>query len=601
MLLAGGAWGVVLLLLVFTVVRLELEQGWSLQRGSILLFLVAVIVGIGGTGFAFNALQRLRRATRELQRSERTFQGILMIAADAIISVDEDQRIVHYNHGAEAMFGYSADEMLGEPLERLLPDRYRTAHDRHVRTFGSGPTAARRMGERRQIFGLRRGGKEFPAEASISKLEVDGVRLFNVVLRDITQRLRAEASARFLARAGNDLNATLDYEETLIAACHAAVPYLCDCAVIDILEPGGEVRRLTSVHDDPGRTRVLRAMAGRMPAATNWPFPAARLLEGGVGSDRGPIPPVPDGTDHDLQLAVEALGVVATISLPLRARNRVFGVLTLVSTDPHRICGDDEVALAHSMAEQVAGAIDNAVLYRDERRASQMRDELLGIVSHDLRNPLSAISMCARVLAEHEPTTIAERAEVAGAILESAAAMQRLIQDLLDAATIESGHLRITADVGPIHPVLRGVHAMMSEAATERGITLVFETEPSLPEVLLDTLRMEQVLANLVGNAIKFTERGGRVIVRSAAHAGGLRIDVEDTGMGIPPESLPHIFDRFWHARRSSRTAGTGLGLAIARGIVLAHGGTLTVRSALGAGSTFTILLPAAGRAEPTG
>ncbi|MBL8960697.1 MAG: PAS domain S-box protein [Gemmatimonadetes bacterium] len=590
-----------LLLLVVTVVRLELEQGWNLQRGSIALFLGAVVVGIGGTGFAFNALQRLRRATSELQRSERTFQGILLIAADAIISVDEEQRIVHYNHGAEAMFGYPADVMLGQPLERLLPDRHRVAHARHVQSFGSGADVARRMGERRQIFGLKRDGTEFPAEASISKLEVDGVRLYNVVLRDITTRLRAEESARFLARAGNDLNATLDYEETLIAACHAAVPYLCDCAVIDILEGSGEVRRLTSVHDDPGRTRVLRALAGRLPAATDWPFPVASVLAGATGGVRRGVPEAPAGVDPAIRAAVDALGVVATITMPLRARGRVYGAISLVSTDRHRVCGDDEVALAHSMADQVSGAIDNAALYRDERRASQMRDELLGIVSHDLRNPLSAISMCARVLAEHEPATPTARAEVAGAILESVAAMQRLIQDLLDAATIESGHLRITTEVVSIDSVIRGVRTMMSEPAAERGIALTFDTAAGLPTVELDALRMEQVLANLVGNAIKFTERDGRVTVRSSVAPGGLRIEVEDTGMGIPTESLPHIFDRFWHARRASRTAGTGLGLAIARGIVLAHGGTLSVRSEVGVGSTFSIFLPASSSGQTQG
>ncbi|MBK8249770.1 MAG: PAS domain S-box protein [Gemmatimonadetes bacterium] len=588
-----------LLLLVVTVVQLELEQGWSLQRGSIVLFVVAVLMGIGGTGFAFNSLQRLRRTTRDLQRSERTFQGILMIAADAIISVDEDQRIVHYNHGAEAMFGYSADAMVGQPLERLLPERFRGSHRRHVHAFGAGADVARRMGERRQIFGLRQDGSEFPAEASISKLEVDGVRLFNVVLRDITVRLRAEESARFLARASNDLNATLDYEESLVAACHAAVPYLCDCAVIDILESGGEVRRLTSVHDDPMKTRALRVLAGRQPTVSDWPFPVASVLGGAAGGARRGIPTAASDVSTPIRAAVESLGVVANITMPLRARGRVFGAMSLVSTDPRRACGDDEVALAHSLADQVSGAIDNAALYRDERRASQMRDELLGIVSHDLRNPLSAISMCARVLAEHEPATTAGRSEVAGAILDSVAAMQRLIQDLLDTATIESGHLRITAEMASIDSVLRGVRTMMSESAAEQGIVLTFDTAPDLPTVELDALRMEQVLANLVGNAIKFTERDGRVTVRSARAPGGLSIEVEDTGMGIPSESLPHIFDRFWHARRASRTAGTGLGLAIARGIVLAHGGTLAVRSEVGVGSTFSIFLPAATEPVP--
>jgi PAS domain S-box-containing protein len=593
LLLAGVAWAAVLLLLILTIVRLELEKGWSLQRGSVALVVVAAIVAIGGTGAAFSALQRLRSTTRDLQRSERTFQGILQIAADAIISIDAEQRIVHYNHGAEVMFGYPADAMIGELLERLLPERFRGAHGRHVHGFGGGAEMARRMGERRQIFGLRRDGTEFPAEASISKLEVDGIRLYNVVLRDITGRVRAEESARFLARAGNDLNVSLDYEGTLIAACHASVPFLCDCAVLHIFEPGGVVRRLTSVHDDPGRTRILQSLAGRQAAATDWPFPVLAVSqERRVELQRGVAEAAPD-VDAAEREAVHALGIATMITMPLEARNRVFGVVTLISTDARRPCGEDEVALAGSVGEQIAAAIDNAILYRDERRASEMRDELLGVVSHDLRNPLSAIRMCARVLAEHEPATAEERAGVAGAILESADAMQHLIQDLLDTATIESGHLRIMTDVAALDDVLRAIRTMMTDAASENGVDLVIEAGADLPHVAMDTLRIQQVLGNLVANAVKFTERGGRVTVSAKAVPGGLRIDVTDTGIGIPAESLPNIFDRFWHARRSSRTAGTGLGLAIAKGIVQAHGGTLGVQSTVGVGSTFSVFLPA--------
>jgi signal transduction histidine kinase len=289
----------------------------------------------------------------------------------------------------------------------------------------------------------------------------------------------------------------------------------------------------------------------------------------------------------------------AFASLPLRARDRVFGVLTLIATDPARAWAEDDLDLARNVAERVAIAIDNAILYRDSRRASQARDEILGVVSHDLRNPLSAIAMCARVLAEHAPDDAAERAELARGILDASALMHRLIQDLLDVATIESGHLRVDREDADAAAVARQAVSMVAEPAAERGILL----ETNVPEQVpcsLDALRIEQVLANLLGNAVKFTDRGGRVTLDVSAVAGGCRFVVSDTGIGIPADALPHIFDRYWHSRRAGRKAGSGLGLAIAKGIVDAHGGAFEVSSTVGVGTRITFHVPHAnGAGDP--
>lgn len=290
---------------------------------------------------------------------------------------------------------------------------------------------------------------------------------------------------------------------------------------------------------------------------------------------------------------LEALGIQATLTIPLVARDRVLGALTLISTDPSRQFDDGESALADDLAHRAAFAIENARLYQAAQQASQARDEILGVVSHDLRNPLSAISMCARVLLESPPAAAEDRRELADAILESTHLMQRLIQDLLDVSTIESGHLKIQTRREVLGPIVDAALTMVREGADERGLSLVRDLAPNLPDVQVDAMRLEQVLANLVGNAVKFTERGGSVTVRAEASGEMVRVAVIDTGVGIPPEHLPHIFDRYWHARRQSRTVGTGLGLAIARGIVEAHGGSISVESALGGGTTFLFTLPA--------
>lgn len=562
---------------------------------SAMAFLAAVIALAGAWALA-RELKHRHEVEDELRASRAKFEGILSIAGDAIITVDEQQRILHFNHGASRLFGYEESEAIGTPLSRLLPPRFRDVHQRHLMNFAAGPDVARRMGERRAIFGLRRDGTEFPAEAAISRLELPGQRFFTVVLRDVSERLRAEGNQQFLARTGGVLATTLDYESTLRSVVHIAIPHLADCCVLDLVDQHGFVRTIASVHEEPELTKRLRALEGRRAdAPANWPFPVADAIAEersfmqqtlASGWER-------EGAGNDSRVEdVAALGVRSYITIPLVARDRVLGALTLISTDPGRRYDEVSAALAEDMAIPSAFAIENAWLYQSAQQASTARDEILGVVSHDLRNPLSAISMCARVLLESPPDASEERHELAGAILESTHLMQRLIQDLLDVSTIESGHLQVHPRRESLGPLVDAVMQMVRESADDRGIALERDVSAALPAVFVDAMRVEQVLANLMGNAVKFTERGGHVRVHADVDGSFLRVMVCDSGIGIPPEHLPHLFDRYWHARRQSRTAGTGLGLAIARGIVEAHGGVLEVESTMGVGSTFTLTLP---------
>lgn len=569
--------------------------GGALRGVAFALAFVAAAVALAGAWALAVELTRRHDVEDELRASRAKFEGILAIAVDAIITVDEQQRILHFNHGAERLFGYAGSEAIGTPLSRLLPARFRDAHDRHLTDFSTGQEVARRMGERRSIFGLRRDGTEFPAEASISRLELPGRRFFTVVLRDISERLRAEGNQRFLARTGGILATTLDYESTLRSVVHVAIPHLADCCVLDLVDQQGFVRTIASVHEDPEQTRRLRTFERRHADVPNWPFPVADAIAQGRRIVRAELAPgwERDGVGLDARVnEVAALGVHAYMTVPLIARDRVLGTLTFISTDPGRRYDEVDAALAEEMAIPSAFAIENAWLYQSAQQASRARDEILGVVSHDLRNPLSAISMCARVLLESPPEAADARRDLADAILESTHLMQRLIQDLLDVSTIESGHLQVHPRRESLGPLVDAVMQMVRGAAEERGIALERELSPALPAVYVDAMRVEQVLANLLGNAVKFTERGGGVRVTAEVDGSLVRVLVSDSGVGIPAEHLPHIFDRYWHARRQSRTAGTGLGLAIARGIVEAHGGTLVVESTLGVGSTFILTLP---------
>lgn len=590
--------------------RALLVAGAAIVAGAAAAFFAAtrgaswappVIIGLGLAGvlallIASRSIARDEAESRalldQLRASEQQAAGITSLAIDSIITIDEQQRIVVFNHGAESTFGWNATEVIGQPLSMLLPQRLHSIHARHIQNFGAGAEVARRMGQRQAIVGLRRDGTEFPAEASISRLDLPSRRLFTVVLRDITERQQQLQDERFLAGAGVTLGASLDYESTLVSAVHLPVPHLADCCVLDLANDDRTTRRIASVHDDPDRTRALRALEHRQAVPGDWPLPVERVLSTrDVVTREAGRDDLAGGPEDDRRDLVASLGVTSITSLPLIAGGRLTGVLSLIQTDRQRPADPDRVRVAESVCKLIALAIENARLYQTAQRATTARDEILGAVSHDLRNPLAAISLCAHALKEG---TTENRDEITDAIVESARMMNRMIQDLLDVATIDSGHLRIDPSEEQIDELLDRVLEMTRSAAGEREIVLKETLPSSLPPVMVDSTRFIQVLANLVGNAVKFTEPGGSVTITAQSRADEVVIAVQDTGIGIPKNHLPHIFDRHWHARRSARTLGTGLGLAIARGIVEAHGGRIWVDSTEGLGSTFSFTVPIA-------
>jgi signal transduction histidine kinase len=228
-------------------------------------------------------------------------------------------------------------------------------------------------------------------------------------------------------------------------------------------------------------------------------------------------------------------------------------------------------------------------MYDEARQAIDAREEVLKIVSHDLRNPLNTISMSAGLMLEvdlpHD-----QRVKQLSMIKRAGERMNRLIQDLLDVAKLEAGRLGIDPKPTEIAPIVNEAVDMLRPIAAEKSIRLDLVVADGLPTITADAGRVLQVLSNLVGNAVKFTPAGGRVTIRAERVAGSVRFCVADTGPGIPPAQLPQIFGRFWQADRSDRR-GIGLGLAIAKGIVEAHGGRIWVESRVAEGTSLYFTL----------
>lgn len=528
------------------------------------------------------------KAEHALRESEARFSGILGIAADAIISVDQEQHIVHFNQGAEQIFGYQAKEIIGRHLALLLPTRYRAVHDQHIERFARSPEGARRMGERREIFGLRADGTEFPAEASISKLVAPDGILFTVVLRDITDRKRADEDERFMADSTRAMAQSLDFEDAVQSAANLVVPRLADAAIVDLVTPSDDLRRIPGTRQKQSLTPALTALAAAS-ITRDSPSPVVDAL-------RRRRPELVARIDDDwleaneepaAAAAFRALGARSLLIVPLVVGEEIFGALTLIAIDPAREYTPDRVALAMKFAAAAAVTIENAQLYAAAQRANRARDEVLSIVSHDLRNPLSAIAMCARSLDETPPEDPVARRALVATIRESAAWTNRLIQDLVDVASLEQGRLSLRADATDPSQLVRQARHMFEVEATNHGIELVEDLPESLPTVNADGERIVQVFGNLLRNAIKFTPNGGRITIAARASDSSVVFSVRDSGPGIRAENQARVFDRFWQSADGARTRGSGLGLSISKGIVEAHGGKIWLESVPGEGATF--------------
>jgi PAS domain S-box-containing protein len=540
-----------------------------------------------------------RRANEALRRSEATATGIVSISADAIISIDENQRITSFNEGAEKIFGYSNAEAIGTPLDTLLPVRFSARHRRHVESFVAGGEAARRMGDRREtICGLRKNGEEFPADAAISRLAVGGKNILTVALRDVSDQRRIVRDQRLLAEVGLVLAATLDYDETLTRLTQLIVRTLADYCIVDVVEDDGEIRRVRVVGRDPAKQWVCDSLS-RITIDRSRPHVVLSSLEGKrsvlIENVTSEIVASLAQTAENLP-AFEGLEARSIIAVPLLVRGNALGVLELVSSTGVRPYQQADLRLAEEVAFRAALAIENARLYRAAERAISARDSVLGVVAHDLRGPLGNILMQAELLRADGPGP-ARSPSPADAIERAASHMTRLIRDLLDITCIEAGSLSIgpvRVDAGRFLGEFVEAQAL---AVSSTSHDLRLDVAPSLGEVMADRDRLLQVLENLVANACKFTGPHGRVTVGATPRGGEVLFWVRDTGVGIDVRDLPHLFDRFWQASKADRR-GVGLGLPIVKGIVDAHGGRIWVESHLGVGSTFFFTLPRA-RSEP--
>jgi signal transduction histidine kinase len=529
----------------------------------------------------------------ELERSERRFLDIVEHNADAIIVVDEGGVIRYANPVARSMFAGRREELVGTHFGFPLVSGETTELD--LLSAGTARSAEMRVvdseweGAPARIASLRDITERKQVEENERRL-----------IREQTGRAAAEAAARtlrFLADATTSLSSSLDYATTLASLAHLCVGRIADWSVVYAVDETGVPRRLAVAHCDAQKDHLARELQS-IPIDRSKPHPVLEVL-------RTRSPKIVHAISNDALDAMtpntrerdvaRALGVSAFLLVPMIARGHPLGVIALVASTPDRRFSDDDVTLATDIAGRAALAIDNARLYGNAQQANRSKTDFLAVVSHDLRTPLNAIIGYADLLDEGIPVALPpESRQSVQRIRTSARHLMYLLNELLVFARLDGGSEHVQVASCDARTVAREVAAMTERLAQERGLTLRLVVPETAVDVETDADKLRQVLLNLVGNAVKYTARGGveiEVIAESEEH---VLVMIRDTGPGIAPEHLEQIFEPFWQVDRTQRTqgGGTGLGLSVVRRMLDLLGGEIRVESALGEGSTFIVRVP---------
>jgi PAS domain S-box-containing protein len=575
-----------------------LEKRFVRRDGAVVWVSLTVSLAPGGDGeppYFISVIEDIqaRRAAQAAQReSEARFRSLADTAPVLVWTSGPDAARDFVNKPWLDFTGRPMEKELGDGwAEGVHPDDLRRCLAIYLQAFES-----RR--EFRTEYRLRRADGEYRwlLDTGVPRFLPDGTFAGYVASAiDITERREAEEQLRLLADAGDVLASSLDYERTLREVVRLAVPVLADYCVLDLLEDGA-IRRVAVAHCDPAMAALAERLLEHVPPAAGDGLVAETLRSGEPRVANGITLDMLDhaANDQEHRELLARLGPTAFMAVPLKAAGRVLGSLLFVTTDSGRRYDETEMARAQELARRAALAIENARLYEAAVEANRAKSDFLAVMSHELRTPLNAILGYADLFLLGIPVPLpeplspqVERVRAAGRHLLD------LIDEILTFARVEAGQEEVALESVTCETLVHDAASLVEPLALERRLEFHARCADPAMELRTDPRKVRQVLVNLLGNAIKFTERG-QVSLRARADDGHAVFEVEDTGIGIEAAHLERIFDPFWQVEQSNvRThGGSGLGLSVGRQLARLLGGDVTARSTPGQGSVFSLRLP---------
>ena len=501
-------------------------------------------------------------------KESRLAQQLLEVAPDAMVVSDASGRITLVNASAERLFGYTRAELVGQPVELLLPEAAAGRHVAHRHDYTAHP-ATREMGGEFNLWCRRKDGSLVPVEIALSPLETAGGLLVVAAVRDISDRREAERTLK-------------ESEERLAAAARGASLGLWD------VEPGG--RRVVV-------NAIFESQLGYGPLALRETDDKWAALRGGL---EGWVELLhPDDRERVAELISRFL---AGESKVYHAEHRVRGPdgsYKWILSVGNSVAWDENGAPLRvngvhiDISEMKALQLDLQLRYEELQRLQNLRDGLVHMIVHDLRSPLTSVMGYLDLLRSELPLSVDDRGTFIGEAYTGAAQMAEMISSLLDIGRLEAGEMPVDRQVADLCDVT--AEAVRSLGGLTIGRDVAQLAPAGAVPLHCDAALIRRVVGNLLGNALKFTPASGSITVTVSRSDGRPRVEVADTGPGIPADFLGRVFDKFSQAGegRSRKRYSTGLGLAFCKLAVEAHGGTIGVSSEVGKGSRFWFELPA--------
>jgi PAS domain S-box-containing protein len=526
--------------------------------------------------------------------------AIVDSAEDAIIAKDLDGVIQSCNDSAVRLFGYSAAELVGHPVRMLIPPERQSEEDHILQRL--------RRGERIDQFEtvrVAKDGRRLDVALTVSPVRDDSGVIIGAskIVRDVTGLKRAEAERIMLLQENAAVTEALNSVGAIVASD------LDQATVVQaVTDAGTELTKAEfgaffyNVADQNGESYTLYTISGvpreafsKVPMPRNTEVFAPTFTGAGVvRSDDITKDPRYGHNPPYFGMPPGHLPVRSYLAVPVKGRSGgVLGGLFFGHSGVARFDEHHE-RLAVGVASWASVALENARLYASVKEASRLKDDFLASLSHELRTPLNAILGYARML-RTGVVPPDKKQKAIETIERNATSLNQIVEDVLDISRIVSGKIRLNVQPVDVPDIVRAALDAIEPAADARGVRIETVLDPQASPISGDPDRLQQVLWNLLSNAVKFTNRGGKVQVRLARVNSHVEVTVSDTGVGIPPEFLPHVFERFRQADAgiARERGGLGLGLSIARQLTEMHGGTIEASSGgIGRGATFSVKLP---------
>ena len=519
------------------------------------------------------------QAVAEHHKSESRLANIVGIAADAIITTDKDQYILHFNQGAEKIFGYQAEEVLGRPLDILLPSSFVKAHQQHIRTFSTSPESTRRMGEISQdVFGRRKDGSEFPADASISRLDMDKQITFTVILRDITDRVRLQEALKknekhlrkVLDGLGPYMFVGLMTPEGTLIEINRPVLDIAGLKPEDVLGKPFEDTYWWS-HSEPVRQQLRDTIRQTAKGKTCQYDVLMRTGDKQFITIDFCLHPLLDEAGNVIYLVPSAVDITE--------RKRAEEAL-------HKAHEGLEVKVEERTKELAQANIRLQELDR-------LKSMFIASMSHELRTPLnSIIGFSSIILQGMDGELNAQQSDHLSRVKRSARHLLTLITDVIDISKIEAGKVEVYAEKLMLHEVVEEAISGLRVEIENKGLELEVDIPPL--ELHTDRKRLLQCLLNYLSNASKFT-LAGKIIISAGEEDDKVVISVKDSGIGISEKDMPRLYTQFtrFDSPLVHKTLGTGLGLYLTRKLAMeVLQGEVFAESIYGKGSIFSIRIP---------